>query len=385
MLATVPLTWQPTRLVTLSSRSGALLVVSSQAVTKIMWACMATAALAGLLLVIWIVFGASSPAWAATEPSTSVVVRLDPAVTLAASRPTLPRRSGRWAGQLRHRSIRHHVGPRLLTTLTGPIERSGLTDKTEPIRNAGADPAPPANPVGPAQPTNPVGPVNPAPPANPVGPAQPTNPVGPAGSTRIDNSPAGRAECSARKSDRMGIPACPSNPPTLPVPTSLLDRASPARWRVDRPTELAVTARRGVDPACDCPSSVKLRPGALAVRTVVGAQGQDVASFPAQARYLVASPSDHGYHPQRPLSIPPRDGPTPLLPPGSSGPSGSGAGPGGTGSTGHDGGGSSFHSIGLAVIVSALVLRSLSEIRASFARAALQHGSFLPSRLERPG
>ena len=339
-------------------------MVSSQAVAKIMWACMATAALAGLLLVIWIVFGASSPAWAATEPSNSVVVRLDPAVTSVASRSTLPRRSGRWAGQLRHRSMRHHVGPRLLTTLTGPIERSGLTDKTEPIRNAGADPAPPANPVG---------------------PAQPTNPVGPAGSTRIDNSPAGRAECSARKSDRMGIPACPSNPPTLPVPTSLLDRASPARWRVDRPTELAATARRGVDPACDCPSSVKLRPGALAVRTVVGAQGQDVASFPAQARYLVASPSDHGYHPQRPLSIPPRDGPTPLLPPGSSGPSGSGAGPGGTGSTGHDGGGSSFHSIGLAVIVSALVLRSLSEIRASFARAASQHGSFLPSRLERPG
>jgi len=80
-------------------------VFSSDATAKLIRACMATAVLGGLLLVVWFVLGTSSPAWAATEPSHPVGARLDPATTSGAAGSTLSP-SGRRAGHLRHRPMR---------------------------------------------------------------------------------------------------------------------------------------------------------------------------------------------------------------------------------------------------------------------------------------
>ena len=304
---------------------------SSDATAKLIRACMATAVLVGLLLVVWFVLGTSSPAWAATGPSHPVGARVDPATTSGAAGSTLSP-SGRRAGHLRHRPMR--------AAQTAPVVADARA-----VLAVAAGRAEPAKPVKPPQLAE------------------------PAGSTR------------SVQSDALGPPAFPANPLLGPVPNALLDQASPDRCRVDQPTELAATAGRGVDPPCNDPGKGTLRPDEPAGGDVFGDRGQDVASFPARTQHPLASPSDHD--PQRPSSTPSSHGPGPLLPRGSSGP---GTGPGRTGSTGNGGSSfHSFHSIDLAVLVRTCVLRSPREIRASFDSATFRHGSFLPSRLERPG
>ena len=284
--------------------------------------------------------------------------RQQPLATTGHAQPTNPP-AGCFPGPARYR----HRGATTQQPTSGPVFDPA---RQQPLATTGH--AQPTNPPAPPAPTpvDPAAPVHHSPGAwKPAGTKAPRPDrlrpsVERSGPTRADHARHGTADCTLRDT----YSPCLSRSALGPLPTASKHRAS--QW-----TELR-------DRRCSQPTGVRLGSRTTTADTL-GARG----SFLAQARYQVASPRTHD-HPQRPSSTPSRDGPAPL-PPDSSGPSGPGAGPGGTRSTGNDGGGSSFHSIGLAVLVAAFFLRSPNEIRASFALAAFQHGSFLPSRLERPG